>query len=67
MVSVRTSALVTLGVGWGLLRAGYRLRPGAVAVVESAVRGGRRSGPGSTHPSDGPESHGEPVSCLFPC
>ena len=25
---VRTPALVTLGVGWGLLRAGYRLRPG---------------------------------------
>ena len=39
---VRTSALVTLGVGWGLLRTGYRLRPGAVAVVGSAARGGRR-------------------------
>ena len=39
---VRTSALVTLGVGWGLLRAGYRLRPGAVAVAGSVARGGRR-------------------------
>ena len=32
---VRTSALVTLGVGWGLLRAGYRLRPAAVAGWEA--------------------------------
>ena len=30
--------MVTLGVGWGLLRAGYRLRPGAVAVVGSVAR-----------------------------
>ena len=29
-------ALVTLGVGWGLLRAGYRLRPG------ERLRGGKR-------------------------
>ena len=40
---VRTSALVTLGVGWGLLRAGYRLRPG------ERLRGGKR-GTGRTAP-----------------
>ena len=39
---VRTSALVTLGVGWGLLGAEYRLRPAAVAEVGSVARGGRR-------------------------
>ena len=40
---VRTPALVTLGVGWGLLRAGYRLRPG------ERLRGGKR-GTGRTEP-----------------
>ena len=40
---VRTPALVTLGVGWGLLRAGYRLRPG------ERLRGGKR-GTGRTAP-----------------
>ena len=41
----RTSAPVTLGVGWVLLRAGYRVRPAAVAVVGSVARGGRHPAP----------------------
>ena len=47
---VRTPALalVTLGVGWGLLRAGYRLRPG------ERLRGGKR-GTGRTAPRPGPK------------
>ena len=59
---VRTPALVTLGVGWGLLRAGYRLRPAAVAVVGSVAH----HGPRPKCRSGGPESHGEPVCRLFP-
>ena len=57
---VRTSALVTLGVGWGLLRAGYRVRPAAVAGGE---RGTGRTAPGACPKcrSGGPESPGKAV------
>ena len=43
-------------------RCGGGVRSGAVAGVGSVARGCRCSGPGSTHPSGGPESHGE-ASC----
>ena len=61
VVSGQDSAMVTQGVGWGLLWAGYRLRPGAVAEVKSVAHGadgalgpalnaspGRRRGPESS-------------------
>ena len=41
-------------------------RSGAVAGVGSVARGCRRPGPGSTHPSGGPESHGETLCRPFP-
>ena len=61
---VRTPALVTLGVGWGLLRAGYRLRPaqsrcGAKSVAQG-VDGAPESALETSFPSR-PESPGEPV------
>ena len=45
--------------GHGGRRGGGGVRSGAVAGVGSVARGCRCSGPGSTHPSGGPESHGE--------
>ena len=63
---VRTPAMVTLGVGWGLLRAGYRLRPGE--RLRGGKRGTGRTAPGpalNTAPGSS-ESHGEPVIRL-PC
>ena len=62
----RTSALVTLGVGWGLLRAGYRLRPAAVARAKSMPRVGRCLGPPYIPSPGGPERHGEASQRLFP-
>ena len=62
---VRTPALVTLGVGWGLLRAGYRLRPGAVAGWE-AWHGSDGARTRLYTPSPGgPESHGEAALRSF--
>ena len=50
---------------WGLLRAGYRLRPAQPLRAKSVAQGGRCPGVRPKHLSEPPDSPGEPVIRRF--